>query len=140
MAGRTPSVIKGADLKVFVNNRIFGIVTSFSWRISTGRKPAYGIDNPEPFEIPEGATSITGNMQILRLRLDGGLEGYGVIAQHDKLTVEKYISIAVVERFTDRVVFQTDRAIVLEQQWNVDSRAMLTGSFSFQSIGWSNDF
>jgi hypothetical protein len=139
MAGSPTRVLKGADLKVFVNHKPFGLASDLSWQASNGRHSIYGIDQAEAFEIAEGQVSVTGSLTVYRLRADGGMEGYGLIAPGSFFTWEKYISIMLVDRLTDRVVFQADKCLVRLQSWAASSRGILVGTMSFEAISWSND-
>lgn len=140
MAGASPKTIKGADLKMFINGKPFGLVTEFSFQVSNGRRGIYTIDQAEPWEIGEAQSAVTGSMTVIRLRADGGMEGYGVVAPYGFYTLEKYVSITLTERFTDRAVFHTDRALIRMQSWAVGPRNIMVGTLNFEAINWNNDF
>lgn len=132
-------IIRGGDLKVYVNNKPFGKAVSFQWTVDRGIYAIPGIDEMEPLELADGHISIRGSMSVLRLRYDGGLEGAGLTALPHQQTLEKYISIHVVDRRSDTVVFQSDKVRVANQQWSVGAKGRLEGSFSFECIGYVND-
>lgn len=140
MSGKVSRIVKGADLKIYINNKLFGLVLNFTWQAGNGRRPIYGIDNPEPQEIADGQNFVSGTIAVVRLRDDAGLEGYGVVAQPHETTREKYTTITVVDRVTDRPIFTCDKARIKSQSWNVTARDMLTGSFQFDGIVWENEF
>lgn len=131
--------ISGAELKVYINNTIFGICSAIEWTVDSGRRAIRGIDRNTPVEIAEGPATIRGSMQVTRLRRDGGLEGRGITTFPHKFQLEKYISIRVVERGTESVVFATDRALVKEQHWRVAVKGLLTGTVAFECIDYANE-
>lgn len=51
--------ISGAGLKLYINNRVFGITTSFEWSSDTSRRPIYGLDQISAFELAPGASSVS---------------------------------------------------------------------------------
>ena len=132
--------IVGAQLKVYVNNRLFGIATGFTYTINPGRRPIYGLDQIVPFELAPGAYSVKGRLDFNKVRYDGGLEGRGISASQSKILLEKYIGIVVVDRVTGSVIFQAERAAINSQQWNARARDIMTGSCEYEAITWRNDF
>lgn len=133
------SALTGASLKLYINNRVFGIVTGFEWTAEDGRRPIFGLDQNVPFELAPGAQTVTGRVDCLRARQDGGLEGKAVVAPDSDLLLEKYISILLVDRLTGSVVFRCQQAAVNTQTWRVETRGVMKGSFTFTGIDWSNE-
>jgi hypothetical protein len=131
--------LAGASLKIFINNRVFGIASSISWESDAGRRAIYGLDQITPFELAPGQNRITGRIECLRIRQDGGLEGRGVTVHDDKQLLEKYISIIVIDRLTDTVVLRVDNAAVNRQSWQVENRNLLRGSFEFEGLTWTSE-
>ncbi len=131
----------GAGFKLYINNRIFGIATGFEWSSEAGRKAIYGLDSVNPFELAPGANSVRGKVDCIRIRLDGGLEGRGIAAPSNGQDIlsEKYISIVLVDRLTDTVVFRCDQCAVQSQSWRTDTKNIMRGNFSFLGIEWSNE-
>lgn len=134
-----PMVVRGGELKVYVNNNLLGIVTEMSFRSTNNAKPIYGLDSSEPFEIAETVNHVSGQLTVVRLRGDGGMEGRGLMASPAKVHLEKYSTIYVIHRFTDTVIFACDRARLTDQQWSVSAKGIMTGRVSFEGIGWINE-
>ena len=129
----------GADVKLYINNQLFGISPSFQITIDNGRKATYGIDQIYPFELMLGAYSVKGNVQCYRLKGDGGLEGRGLTLGQNDILFEKYITISLVDRVTDQVIFQFYEVGITNQNWKTANRTLLTGNFSFEAIFWTNE-
>lgn len=129
----------GADVKLYINNQLFGISPSFQITIDNGRKATYGVDQIYPFELMLTAYSVKGTAQCYRLKGDGGLEGRGLTLGQNDILFEKYITMSFVDRITDEVIFQFYNVGIINQNWKVANRSLLTGTFSFEAIFWSNE-
>ncbi len=135
----TAKTTTGAAYKLYINNRIFGIATGFEWVTSSGRRPIFGLDNVNAIELAPASNSVSGKIDCVRIRLDGGLEGRGINARDEDIMSEKYISIVLIDRLTDTVVFRCDNAAVQQQSWRVDAKNIMRGNFSFLGIDWTNE-
>lgn len=131
--------LRAADLQVYINGKLFAICTGFRFTEDFGRHEIFGIDQYTPFELAPGQSSVKGSIDCIRLRQDGGIEGYGVAAPQSVRLLEKYFSLAIVDRSTDTIIFAIDDATVSNQTWQVSAKGDLTGSFMFQGITWSNE-
>lgn len=132
-------ILRAADLQVYINGKLFAVCTGLRWQTNSGHKPIYGIDQITPFEIAPGPSSIRGSIECIRLKGDGGLEGRGVAAPEKYMLLEKYFSLAVLDRSTDIVILAIEDVLVGEQNWNINSRGQLAGAFTFEGLGWENE-
>lgn len=135
----TPTVLKGADLQIYINGRLFGVATGVRWNANDGRHAIFGIDQYTPFELAPGQCTITGSVECIAQRLDGGLEGRGIHAPEDMMMLEKYISIAIIDRSTDSVILAIENAAIDSQSWQAGAKGVVAGSFSFEGMGWTNE-
>ena len=131
--------LRGADVKVFINNKLFKNATGITFSMSTGRHEIRGVDYDHPFELAPGPQTVKGTIELVRKRNSGGLEGQGVSPPSTKVLREKYFTIAVIDRVTDTVIMYVEEAAVVEQNWTVSQRGLYTGTFSFVGIGWANE-
>lgn len=67
-------ILRGADLQVYINGKLFAICTGFRFNEDFGRHDIYGIDQDVPFELAPGQSSISGSIDCVRLRRDGGID------------------------------------------------------------------
>lgn len=132
-------LLSGARVKLYINNRMLGEVTSMSFVSSTEKRPAFGIDATEPFEFVPGVTSIRGTVSILRPAGLGSLEGYGFTESFEKTPIQKYVSIMLLDRKSNVPVFQCNRAVIHRQSWTVPSRGIMSGQFEFEGFDWMNE-
>jgi hypothetical protein len=133
------SIITGARVVCYINSIAVGKVTGFHWESDTSRKAIYGLDSGEPYELAPTTTRIGGEIGLLRTEGDGGLEGLGVVAQFPNLPREEYFSITLLDRASDTVLFRADKCAVKSQKWGVSAKQVMSGSFSFEGLLWTNE-
>jgi hypothetical protein len=131
--------LRGADIKVFINGQLFPPATSLRFSATTGRHAIRGVDSHTPFELASGPAEVKGSIEVLRKRASGGLEGAGVVAPEEKILLERYFSLTVVDRLSDTVVLQIDEAALVDQNWSFPGRGIVTGNFSFEGLSWVNE-
>lgn len=127
-------VISGANAKLYINNKLFGLATAFSIDVDASRSALYGIDQMQAFELAPEKFSVNGQIQYIKRRMDGGLTGRGFIAPLDRLSLEKYISITLVDRLTDKIIFKVSEAAVSKYSLSGEARSILRGSFIFSGL------
>lgn len=131
--------VVGAAVVVWVNKRPFGVATSFRWTSATPKKPLYGLDNPDPYELGVTTTKIEGVVSVYRIDGDGGAEGWGMTANFEEISREKYYEIMLVNRLTDRVIFHAEHCTTQNQNWEVSARGVMSGTIQFEALSWSNE-
>ena len=134
-----PSTLNGARVLAYVNGKLLGIVTSFSWSSSTPRKAIRVVDIPHPVELAATTTEISWQMGVVRLMGDGGMQGNGIVANQTNIIKEKYFTIMLVERLSDLPVFQADMCQTDGEQWSITAKGLMTGTVSGKSIVWTNE-
>jgi hypothetical protein len=134
------STVRAVDLILYINGKVFGVATSMNWEISTGSKAIRGIDQDFPFELAPGSSMVRGSVECMRQHDDAGVEGFGIVAIQDKLSNGRYFSLQLIDRETDSVVLQVLKASLTSQQWRVQAKGVLTGSFSWEALQYSNEF
>lgn len=132
-------LVTGAKVALYINGRPYAQVTSFRWDSLTPAKPIYGIDSGEPYELAPTTTRIAGNVGMVRLIGDGGLEGPGITHHFGDVPRGKYFSLTLVERGTDTTIFRADRCTATSQSWDVPNKGMVQGQMAFEALDWSNE-
>lgn len=126
--------IVGANLKLYINNRPFGIATNIEWTRQDQHKAVYGIDSIVPYELLPQTTSINGKVSFTAIKRDGGLIGRSIVARTTEILREKYISIVLVDRDSGFIILRVDQCIVTTQSYKADAKGILRGVFSFEGI------
>ncbi len=128
------TVLRGADLSVYINNSPFGVASDLRWSIKNGRRPIFGIDSETPFDLAPGQRIIEGAITCYYVRGGGGLEGAGVVADGDVLLFEKYSTLTVTDRVSGDVILSIQKMNVGDQSWTAAPKGLVQGSFSFIGI------
>jgi hypothetical protein len=132
-------VISAPHLKCYINGKLLGIVTGFRYSVRTGRRGARGIDQNTVQEWIPTTYDVSGQVEIVRQRGTGGLEGPGIVAFSDTILLEKYIKIDLLDRVTDKIVFSAINAVVMEQNWVVGLKNHMVGTFTFEAQDQENE-
>jgi hypothetical protein len=131
--------ITGGHIVVYINSKLYGRCSNFSWDSQTAHKPIYGIDQADPFEFSVGQTKISGSMAVYRLSGDGGAQGAGLIPTYEDIPRGKYFNITLIDRSNDLILFQAKFCVLQSEGWSVPSKGIVTGSLRFEAIDWSNE-
>ncbi len=131
--------ITGARIMCYINGKLYGRASSFTWNSQTAHRPIYGIDSCDPFELAASTTKISGTMSIYRLIGDGGAQGAGMVPTYEDMPRGRYFNITLIDRGTDSVLFQARYCVVQTESWNVAAKGIVTGQVSFEAIDWNNE-
>ena len=131
--------ITPAHLKLYVNGQLIGIAMGGSYQIQTAVRDIRAIDSNVAYELAPTQCDVSGTIQIVRLHGTGGIEGEGIAAFDEEILLQKYSTITLVDRKTDLNMQEFGRCLCTGQQWNIPTRGIVTGSFSFKGTAWSNE-
>lgn len=132
-------LLHGAKVYLYINGRPCGKTVSFQWGISYTRIPYYGVDVHEPVEFIPGSSRVHGTVTLYRLIGDGGAEGMGIVAPIPDLTLEKYFTLALVDRQHDTTVFQANSCTCTDQRWEAVTRSLMVGTLAFEALTYNNE-
>lgn len=130
--------ITGARVVCYVNGKKYANVMGFSYQSNTPKKPIYALDSTDPVELAPTTTKISGTLSLYRLD-DGGVEANGLTTPYEDLPREKYFTLQLIDRGTDRVLFQAQFCSTTSQSWNFPAKHLATGSLSFEALTWQNE-
>lgn len=135
-----PTLVTAAKVLVYVNGRLLGRCTSFSWSSLTPRKKIRTVDIVHPVELAPTTTEISWNMGVLRSVGDGGIQGVGMVAaQQVDVSREKYFTLLLIERSSNLVLFKADFCNTDSESWAINAKAIMTGQVSGSGIVWGNE-
>ena len=135
----SPQLVVGARVLLYVNGRLYGRVSGFQWSSSVNHKGVYALDSLSPVELLPTQTKVIGNITVYRVIGDGGAEGPGFTTNFPSISRMKYFTLALVARYTQRVLFEADRCVLQNQSWNAPTRGFVTGSLSFEALDWDEN-
>ncbi len=132
-------VLTAPKVFLYINGIKVGRVFGFGWNTNTPKKPIYGLDSNEPYELAPTTTSITGTVSIYKFMGDGGAEGAGMTPPNRDIPSERYFTLMLIDQVSSNLIFRADDCTVLGQNWNVSVRSLVTGTINFQALSWSNE-
>lgn len=136
----TPFSIAGAHLKVYVNGKLLGYATAVpAWNVRSEWGRLREIDSVMTRQMAPRVFEVSGVVQVLRGRATGGAEGAGLVASGENMLRQKYCTIEIQDRITQDLVYRALRCTIQQQQWKMDARGLVQGSFSFDGIAFSNE-
>ena len=126
-----PIVLTGANIKIYINNKLYKSVQTVSFRISYGEEPIFGIDANYPQEIAPGKITVNGSVQGLRLKLDGGLQGSNMRPLFTDAAAGPYISFRIQDRATQEDILYIPAAKISEESHTIPAKGVYRLNFSF---------
>jgi len=125
-------VLTGAQIKLYINNKLYKEVQSVAFTVDYGEYEVFGIDADYAQEIAPSKTTVRGSIQGLRVRLSGGLQAYSARPLYKDRMAGNYVSIRIMDRSTDEDIIYVQNAKVTRENHSVGK-----GSYklSFEWIG-----
>lgn len=135
-----PSILSGNQVKCYINGVLLGYVVGMpQWTIETDYREAREIDSNVVRELMPGQFRVSGAFAILRGRDTGGLEGAGMVASAEKMLLQKYLVIELVDRLTDQTIFRAVQCQVTRQSWSASPKQLVTGNFAWLGTTFENE-
>lgn len=130
-------IITGAHAVCYINGRVWGQVTSFSWSEQRPHRVVRGIDDAIAADLVPGPVTTIATIGLVRRKRDAGAEGAGLTVPLQDLTRERYVSVLLVDRTSDVVLFRADRARATSQAWEVRPKGVMAGTVAIEALGAS---
>lgn len=135
-----PFSIAGAHLKCYINGKLLGYVVAVpAWNIQTNWGELNEIDNAQARALAPRRFAVNGTIQILRGRYTGGLEGAGLVPTAETMLGQKYLTIELQDRISQDIVFRALLCQVDQQQWQINPKGLVIGTFNFKGLGFGNE-
>lgn len=91
-------VLTGANIRLYVNNKIFNTVQNINFVVDYGETEIYGIDSPYPQEIAPGKITVRGTISCIRVKNSGGLQASKLRPTYSDFAASPYISLRINDR------------------------------------------
>jgi len=127
-------VLRGADIKLYINGKLYKEVQQISYTINKGKTAIYGIDQVFPQEIPPTKVSVKGSVTGIRIRYSGGLQGRGITALIKDVLNEPYISLRITDRSTGEDILYVPSTTYDDESFNVVAKGIARVSFKFEGL------
>jgi hypothetical protein len=126
--------LRGADIKIFINGKLFPTAQSVTYTIDYGETETYGIDSLFPQEIAPTRVSVSGTITGIRIQSGGGLQGAGLINKVYDLLRQPYISIRIADRTSDSNILYIQNTKVANEQFSAQIKGVCKLTFSFKGM------
>jgi hypothetical protein len=127
-------VIKGADILLYINNKLYNPAQGVSYTVDHQDEEIYGVDSFYPQEIAPKRGTISGSIRGIRTKNSGGLAALGIRPLAVSPLKGNYVSIRIKERLTGEDIIFIPQCRVFNEQNQVDAKGTWKLSFSFKGI------
>jgi hypothetical protein len=135
-----PFSVAGAHLKCFVNGKLLGYVMAVpAWVVQSDWGELREIDSVLARQLSPRMYAVSGTIQILRGRSTGGAEGAGLVPSAEAMLRQKYLTIEIQDRISQDIVYRALRCQVINQQWQITVKGLVTGTLNFRGISFANE-
>ena len=126
-----PIVLTGANIKIYINNKVYKTVQSITFEVSYEETPIFGVDANYPQEIAPGKITVNGSVQGLRLKLDGGLQGSNMRPLFTDAAAGPYISLRIQDRATQEDILYIPNAKISKERHAIVTKQVYKLNFYF---------
>lgn len=127
-------ILRGSDIKVYLAGTLYNETQGLSINVNYGENEIYGVDVIYPQEIATTRVSVQGQIRGIRVKLSGGLQGYGIRLRMRDILKTPYISLRVKDRHSGKSIFYIPNLKITGEQMNAVAKGVVMFSFSFKGI------
>ena len=127
-------VLKGAEIKVYIADKLFPEIQQISYTIDYGEQEIYGIDSAHPQEIRTTKVSVQGSVSGVRVKFSGGLQGHAARTKIHEILHGPYVPLRIVDRQTDTPIFYLPHMKIATESLSMQSKRTVVFSFTFKGI------
>src|SRR5271166_6491470 len=126
-----PLIITGPQINLYINNKLYKEVQSVSFSVDYNETPIYGIDSPYPQEIASNRVTVSGNVNGLRVKQSGGLQGKNMRPLFGDIAASNYVSIRIQDRSTSEDILFIPNAKITRETHSASVKATYKLNFDF---------
>lgn len=125
--------ITGADVKVYINNKVYPYIKSINLKVDYGEQEIRGIDSPFAQEVASTFVTIRGSVTGVRVKLSGGLQAANMrpLNLASDIAANPYISIRIQDRSTQEDILFIPSAKVSAESHTVAVKQSYQLNFDF---------
>jgi len=123
--------LTGANIKVFINNKVFPYIQNLTLNVDYGETESYGIDAIYAQEIAPTKLSVRGNVQGVRVKMSGGLQAANMRSLFTDVAAGSYISIRITDEATQEDIVFIPAAKVTRENHVMGVRQTYKLNFDF---------
>ena len=133
-------VLRGADIKLFLNDQLYPEVMALSYTIDYMENEIYGIDQVFPQEIATTKVSVSGSVDGIRTKYSGGLQGKSVRPLMLDIVNAPYINLKIVDRSTGEEILYIPNIKVGSESFQAQAKGIVKLGFKFKGLIPLNPF
>jgi len=127
-------VLRGADIKVYMNNEIIPEVQKISYTIDYGEQEIWGIDIVHPQEIAVTKVSVQGSITGIKTKYSGGLQAKALRPLIFDVLNSPYISLRIVDRSTGEDILYVPSIKISDETFGAAAKGVVNLSYKFKGI------
>lgn len=127
-------VLKGAECKLFISGKVYPEVQSITFTIDYGETEIYGIDSQYPQEIAPTRVSVQGQVNGIRVKLSGGLQGKNARSKINEILHAPYTSLRIKDRQSDLDLLWLPQMKIVNESMTIQARGVVKMNFTFKGI------
>lgn len=124
-------VLAGANIRLYINNKIENTVQAFNCTIDYGEVEIRGIDSPYAQEIAGTMVTVRGTVSCVRTKNSGGLQAKKMRPLFSDIAASSYISLRVNDRSTNEDILFIPNAKVTKETHTVQTKSTYKLVFDF---------
>lgn len=124
-------VLSGANIKLYINNKVYKTVQSISLNVDYGETEIYGIDAIYAQELAATKVSVRGSVQGIRIKLSGGLQGDNLRPLFTDINAAPYVSIRISDRTSGEDIIFIPNAKVTREAHQIATKSTYKINFDF---------
>jgi hypothetical protein len=123
--------LTGADIKVYINNKVYPYIQALNLSVDYGETENYGIDAIYAQEITATKLSVRGSVQGLRVKMSGGLQAMNMRPLFVDIAPGNYVSIRIQDRSTSEDIVFIPSAKITRENHSIGVKQTYKLNFEF---------
>lgn len=124
-------VLTGANIKLYVNNKVYRNVQAVYLSVDYGETEIYGIDAAYAQEIASTKVTVRGSVQGIRVKLSGGLQADNLRPLFMDLAAAPYVSLRIQDRYSGEDIIFIQNAKVTRETHSIVTKSVYRLNFDF---------
>ena len=135
-------IVAGAQVRLYLNNRVYSVAQSVSLDEDTGEYAIFGINSPNPQEIAGGGQiNVRGSIKGVRIKNSGGIQGVNGRPLFSDVAASSYVSLRLEDRSTGETIWSIPKAKITKINESVAIKGTYKVNLEFigQILYWPLD-
>lgn len=126
-----PVILTGANIRLYVNNKLYKQIQGISFTIDYAETEIYGIDVPYAQEIASNKVTVRGSVTGMRVKLSGGLQAMSLRTLFYDTAASPYVSLRIQDRATQEDIIFIPNAKISMESHTIQTKSTYKLNFNF---------